>query len=531
MSSSESTLCGDQELALQIVLEGQNVFITGPGGTGKSFLIKHIVSKLQERGKCVATTASTGVAAFNIAGQTIHSWSGLGIAHGRARDILRRAKASENARKSICEADVLLVDEISMLSPKFFVALDLVTRLLRATPDKVMGGIQIVIIGDFLQLPAIPEKITNDYPSLWAKYGITESTRFVFQLPLWNEVIKAVIVLSKPHRQENAMLFRMLNEIRIGLPSQKTIDRFQECQFTQFPDDGIKPTTLLVHCRSVDNINIAELNKLEGPPVTFCATFGYTPTKKGQVSLEEVARRKKLVRQHIEGCIISRKPPQDYKSQNDTRSKTTGHHNGPVDPTSQKDRNMYETDISLKVGAQVMLVANLNFESGLVNGTRGVVTNFVKVERTDVKKFDFSEETTDLECPVVLFTTGETKTMMPHRWQTTDRGGIVWLMQVPLKLAWAATIHKAQGLSLTRAVIDLTGTFEYGQAYVALSRVRSLDGLLLKGFSAKVIRAHPSAIEYYRQISTLREIIEHVHTEDFTEPPKKRVKHDVDSLS
>jgi ATP-dependent DNA helicase PIF1 len=508
------TLSLDQQQSLQLVLDGQNVFITGPGGTGKSYLIAHIVRELEAAGKRVAVTASTGVAAFNIGGQTVHSWSGLGICQGRAKEILRRFRHKRgDSLKNITETNVLLIDEISMLSPKFLVALDLVTKMARGHPDKPLGGLQVILIGDFLQLPPVPEKETEDYPSRWQKYGITKETRFAFQLPLWNQLIDAVILLTKPFRQENAELFHMLNQVRMAQVSQKTMDRFYDCGYTEFPNDDIQPTKLLVFCRSVDEINQKELAKLGGSSELFTAKFGYSPavcSPKGTVptdsilDLEELQRRKKLIRQHIEGSVIARRNTNANTKTQEPDSKKRKRQENRKEP---KDQFQFNTDVELKVGAQVMLVANLDFAKGLVNGTRGIIIGFetVEVDSKNIKAFQFTDETSDIKCPRVKFTTGQTRTLMPHKWITEDRDvGEVWLSQFPLKLAWGATVHRAQGLSLTRATIDLSGAFEYGQAYVALSRIRSLEGLKLVGFGPKSIQAHPAALKFYRDLMFIK---------------------------
>lgn len=504
--NTQTTLSPDQQQALQLVSKGHNVFITGPGGTGKSFLIQYIIRELQENGKHVAVTASTGVAAFNIGGQTAHSWSGLGICQGRAKEIIRRFHQKNEARKNILTADVLLIDEVSMLSPKFFVALDLVTKLARKQPDKPMGGLQLILIGDFLQLPPVPEKETADYPSQWQKYGITKDTRFIFQLPLWkNELIDAVVMLTQPFRQENAELFHMLNEVRMGQVSQTTMNRFYECGYTEFPKDNIQPTQLMVFCRSVDHINQTELSKLCGELEVFKAKFGYTcsstaATTNSVLDLEEMQRRNKLLHQHIEGSVITRRNVNLVPTEDPTEKKRKRDINHDV--KQPKDQFLFNTDLELKIGAQVMLVANLDFFKGLVNGTQGIVVGFENVEsKATVKSFQFTEATSDITCPRVKFTTGETRTIMPHKWMTEDRDiGEVWLSQFPLKLAWGATVHRCQGLSMSRAVVDLSGAFECGQAYVALSRIRTLDGLKLVGFSKKSIQTHPVALKFYKDL-------------------------------
>ena len=410
----------EQEAVMNEIDKKHNVFITGPGGTGKSFLIKHIKRYLEEKSKVVAVTSLTGMASLLIGegARTIHSWSGIGIGNRSVDDYFNFIRVkNKKAREAWRRTDVLIIDEISMMSDELFEKLDMLGKLLRWDNSKPFGGIQILCFGDFYQLPPI-------------------NTKFVFESPLWNQTLDSVVSLDTIYRQKDPSFQKMLNEVRSGEVSDETDELLKSRLNLDYSSEEIQPTKIFSRRDMVDKINSEGLNKIEGESKL------YKIVTKGKVHNDSI--KKALER---------------------------------MDDSAQ-----YEKELVLKVGAQVMLIANVNQELGLVNGRLGIVTDMNALWVT------------------VRFKCGYETKIDTHEWKLEDNENIS-RCQIPLILAYAITIHKCQGSTLDSAFIDIgSSIFEYGQAYVALSRVKSIDALYLNSYSRKVIRAHPKVIEYYESL-------------------------------
>jgi len=410
----------EQEAVMNEIDKKHNVFITGPGGTGKSFLIKHIKRYLEEKSKVVAVTSLTGMASLLIGegARTIHSWSGIGIGNRSVDDYFNFIRVkNKKAREAWRRTDVLIIDEISMMSDELFEKLDMLGKLLRWENSKPFGGIQILCFGDFYQLPPI-------------------NTKFVFESPLWNQTLDSVVSLDTIYRQKDPSFQKMLNEVRSGEVSDETDELLKSRLNLDYSSEEIQPTKIFSRRDMVDKINSEGLNKIEGESRL------YKIVTKGKVHNDSI--KKALER---------------------------------MDDSAQ-----YEKELVLKVGAQVMLIANVNQELGLVNGRLGIVTDMNALWVT------------------VRFKCGYETKIDTHEWKLEDNENIS-RCQIPLILAYAITIHKCQGSTLDSAFIDIgSSIFEYGQAYVALSRVKSIDALYLNSYSRKVIRAHPKVIEYYESL-------------------------------
>ena len=410
----------EQEAVMNEIDKKHNVFITGPGGTGKSFLIKHIKRYLEEKSKVVAVTSLTGMASLLIGegARTIHSWSGIGIGNRSVDDYFNFIRVkNKKAREAWRRTDVLIIDEISMMSDELFEKLDMLGKLLRWENSKPFGGIQILCFGDFYQLPPI-------------------NTKFVFESPLWNQTLDSVVSLDTIYRQKDPSFQKMLNEVRSGEVSDETDELLKSRLNLDYSSEEIQPTKIFSRRDMVDKINSEGLNKIEGESKL------YKIVTKGKVHNDSI--KKALER---------------------------------MDDSAQ-----YEKELVLKVGAQVMLIANVNQELGLVNGRLGIVTDMNALWVT------------------VRFKCGYETKIDTHEWKLEDNENIS-RCQIPLILAYAITIHKCQGSTLDSAFIDIgSSIFEYGQAYVALSRVKSIDALYLNSYSRKVIRAHPKVIEYYESL-------------------------------
>jgi len=398
----------NQGLALEIMLSGESVLLTGPAGAGKTFVLNQFVKLSKHAGKHVSVTATTGLAATHLGGTTIHSWAGIGV-----HDSIEPGFAEHisNTRKEIIEkTDVLIIDEISMLHDFRLDMVDEVCRLVRKV-DEPFGGIQIIMSGDFFQLPPINR-------------GDSRAGGFVVNSKVWQELDPVICYLSEQHRQDDEELLEILNAIRAGdvrrHHAEKLLQRAEE-----FPDDLEEMTELHTVNIDVDKLNAAKLEQLEGDEIS----YGQTTT--GSESYVESLQRSVLA------------------------------------PAALK----------LKKGALVMAVKN-SPERKYVNGSLGTVIEF--------------EPYTDY--PIVEFKNGKTVSMIPDTWELRDgdkkRASIT---QIPLRLAWAITVHKSQGMTLDAARIDLRKAFVEGMGYVALSRVKNLRNLYLTGINQMALRVSEDA--------------------------------------
>lgn len=424
-----------QQSALDCALSGENVFITGGAGVGKSFLTSSIVDGLKEQGSAVKVTASTGAAACLVNGQTLHSLLGLGLAQESVELLISRALRNRKIVKTWREIDTLVIDEVSMIHPVFFTKLEKVAAAVRHS-TLPFGGIQIILVGDFFQLPPVPER--GQSPS---------DPKFIFQTETWSRLQLRCVELTQIFRQDDDSEFaQTLRRIRRGVVEDEDVNLLFERLHADIDHaEGVIPTQLYARRDIVDKLNQQHLETLDGPSV-FCE---YEMTSSLATELDGTSKHAldALHRYTEEVCKNMRAVKQ----------------------------------LELKVGAQVMMTVNRP-DLDLVNGSRGVVVRFVG------------------DVPVVRFA-GSTVMVSPHTWKhTRELVGEVLTSQIPLQHAWALTIHKAQGVSLDCAEISLDrSVFEFGQAYVALSRVRALSGLKLVGFKTNVIRADPIVTTFYTQ--------------------------------
>lgn len=386
-----------QDEALEILKLGENVFLTGAAGAGKTWLLNTYIRYLREHGVAVAVTASTGIAATHLDGRTLHSWSGIGIRDSLSDDDLDRLAANSRVRRNYEKTKVLVIDEISMLHPH---QLDLVDRVARRMLDftQPFGGLQVILCGDFFQLPPV------------APGASREPRRFAFTADAWRNGKFRVCYLEEQHRQGDDELLTILNDIRRGRAGEHTKVPLRT-RYKREPAGDVQPTRLYARNINVDSINDRELGALPGEARRFGMESG------GASALVDSLKK---------SCLA----PETLK---------------------------------LKIGAQVMFIRNAN-DGTYVNGTRGVVEKFDK----------------DSGWPVVRTFDDDLITAAPEEWQYAEGGKVrAMIRQVPLRLAWAITIHKSQGMTLDAAEMDLGDAFEPGMGYVALSRVRRLDGLKL----------------------------------------------------
>jgi len=445
-----TTLSETQQHAYDLIITGYNVLITGMPGSGKTFLINETVQKLKSLGKNVLVTSLTAASALLIGGTTLHSALGLGLGKGDVDKLCHGIRRNGSAKKAWKKTDVLVIDEVSMLSPSLFDKIENVARVMRSS-HVVFGGIQVVLSGDFLQLPVVGE--TNS---------------FCFDATKWSECVNAIVHLKTNFRQSGDSLFqKCLSEIRSGTVSDEMFDILKSRVNAELieiagPDEleeleepvnttstngckqSIIPTKLYCRNIDVDSENRSELNKL----------IKTTKAEVYQYDMEiEMLSNTKLSDVQIDNMI--------KKSCSATAS------------------------LEICVGAQVVLTYNLDILSHLVNGSRGVVCRF------------------ENDLPVVRFKSGRTIVVDFQQWVIKDEDDelVATCHQIPLKIAYALTVHRCQGITLDFAVIDLAGVFENGQAYVALSRVRSIDSMSLRNLSRGAFKTSTRALEFYSECS------------------------------
>jgi ATP-dependent DNA helicase PIF1 len=438
----------EQIRAIEAVASGKHIFLTGPGGTGKSYVLQGILKRLQERSKRFALTAMTGCAALLLSvgsykASTLHSWASVGLAKESTSKLISQIRKSQKSIRKWLLTDVLIVDEISMMTPEFFEKLDTIGKALRNSP-KPFGGIQLIFVGDFYQLPPV-QKEEEDNKS---------EHRFVFEHPLWSSTGFEIIELRQIMRQRDSAFHKVLEEARNGELSNESLAVLQTRQDLKWKTLEIKPTLLFPKRSVVDSINAQNLKQLEGDQYSYVAKTLFTPS--GGLTLES--------------------PTITYA-------------------IAKMDRDAsYKTELFLKKGAQVMFLVNKTIKDAedgqpaieLINGSRGVVVDFMKdSSHTPIVKFK------SVPHPIAVY---------PHLWECDDPVGLV-RSQIPLKLAYALTIHASQGATLDSALIDIgSNTFEYGQAYVALSRVRSLDSLYVWDLEKSAFKAHPTVKRFYETL-------------------------------
>ena len=406
-----------QEEALDVLKLGNNAFITGAAGTGKTYLLNEFIEYLKEKNVSVAVTASTGISATHLNGITIHSWSGIHIDNKLTKESFKRIQRIRGLKERIRETRVLIIDEISMLHDYRLDMVDEVCRKIRGNQDP-FGGIQVVLSGDFFQLPPVQGE---DEPN--ASFAVASKA--------WKHADIQICYLKEQFRQDDTKFIGFLNQMRDSQVQRSGLETLNT-RLNKPIELDIKVTQLFTTNADVDAINNYELNQLESDEHQF------TMASRG---IDDLVKKLK------KGCMASE-------------------------------------DLRLKIGAIVLFVKN-NFEKGYVNGTLGEV-------------IDFDNET---GYPLVKTVDEKEIIAVPERWVVEDGEEIIaQISQVPLRLAWAITVHKSQGMSLDAAIIDLSKAFVEGMGYVALSRVRRLKGIKLLGLNEMALKVHPESVLLDREL-------------------------------
>ena len=423
-----------QSEALAILNAGANVFLTGAPGAGKTYALNEFIRQTRAGGASVAVTASTGIAATHVDGQTIHSWSGVGLANVLTPSLLKTIKTRR--RRKIQATDVLVIDEVSMLHAWLFDMVDQVCREVRRD-SRPFGGLQVVLSGDLFQLPPVsvsgrnrdvipPTPEFTASRERYARAGLNPEG-FVTESLVWVELDPVVCYLTEQHRQDDGRLLTVLTHIR----ESRVDDADRDTLVTRLgvaPEPGTVATHLFPVNRQADNLNDLRLASIMLDPHEFHARQA-----------------------------------------------------GPANLVERLKRNMLAPErLVLKEGAAVMALRN-DADRQFVNGSLGTVRGFANENKGG--------------WPIVEFENGNIVTMRPATWEMMDGDTVLAsVAQVPLRCAWGITIHKSQGMTLDRAVMDLKRTFAPGMGYVALSRVESLDGLYLEGVNNRMFTVSPDAV-------------------------------------
>ncbi len=414
------------------VLNGHNIFLSGQAGSGKSFVLNFLFGFFERQGVHYGKTATTGIAALNISGSTIHSWAGIGLGNTDANDILKNVFRNKKATARIQSTQVLFIDEVSMCSGGLLDKLEYVIGVVRRNSRKPWGGLQIICCADFFQLPPVNKDLLND------------RTDFAFESNAWRIADFKNILLTENVRQQNDKVFTdLLNQLRVGDISNISILN-SRVNASLDSKANIRPVKLFGYNSAVEKYNNQCLSAIPSK------SYFFTSKDKGGPH-------------HIEFFNKNCQAPQT---------------------------------LELKLGAQVMLLKNVHTERGLVNGSVGIVTSIQE------------------NVPVVKFKNGESLLVEPDIWEIKEqvtsvepngKESIKYKVtasrtQIPLKLSFACTLHKAQGTTLDAVELDLNQCFETGMGYVALSRVRDMQSLSLRPFDPSKIRVNKKCLDFYKNL-------------------------------
>jgi len=412
-----SLLNNKQQFAVDQTINGENILITGPAGTGKSYTIKYIIDLLKENNKNIGLTATTGTAAFIIGGQTLHSFMGLGLCDGSLADIFINIKKNKSIYKKLAELDVLIIDEVSMLDSVLFDKISDIFSYIKSYSlndqellHKPFGGVQIILIGDFCQLAPV-----NGF--------------YCFLSKMWKQANIKTVLLEELVRQNDDVLFqKILQIIRKGKCTDNILKVLNALKDTQF-DNEIIPTKLYPKNVNVDKINEIEINKLkEAGNKTY-----------------------------------------NYKAE--------------AFPDNLKNINKY--DIELVENSQVIVTRNIDISIGIVNGTRGVVKE-LHPNQVIIKDIEGNVH-------IILYY----KDIIEKKGKSAKS----YISHMPLKVSYALSIHKSQGMTIDALEIDLgENIFTCGQAYTALSRAKSLQSIKIIDVSKESFKTNLYVKEFYNNM-------------------------------
>jgi ATP-dependent DNA helicase PIF1 len=535
-------LLSDEQMKIlnDVVEAGKNVFITGPGGTGKSFLLKTIYEELVSANKKVQVCALTGRAAvlLDCGARTIHSWGGVGLATGSYEKIVDRtvkryfylakmlskifsSGGGGNANVDWRTVNVLIIDEISMMSRKLLEVLDQIARIIRRRPLEPFGGIQVVFFGDFFQLLPVGESMSgskrggsNDDVSV---HDLQMSHDLCFESPVWSRLFSKSnhIRLTHVFRQKDEDFVKILNQVRRGrltkssdakLRARVGLDPFLS---NKDGDQQVCPRLFPLR-RDADALNALKFEELDADLEVLSYNIqhlydlevSHLDSILSETNIAETEDEKMQKRVFAASCG---KPVVADIFMKKTKSVVVAVEKTMTLEEMDKEINFYAKNSScedvlfLKMGAHVMLTTNLDIEANLCNGSLGVVTGFSRCAASTasaVPGISTSSMKNKLYPVVYFHATEETRQIVPRVYQSTAHPNLGF-SQIPLRLAWGLTIHCAQGATLDRAIVDVgSNVFAVGQTYVAISRVRSLENLYLLSYDSSKIRVSQKVLDF-----------------------------------
>ena len=443
----QKTKINEFETVKQLLNNGENIFITGGGGVGKSYLLNKLKQYYKDE---LVMTSTTGISAINISGQTLHSWAGIGLADRPVEDVVKKIKKKATLYKQLLKCKKLAIDEVSMLDNLTINYVNEVLQLVREI-NKPFGGIQIILVGDFFQLP--PVKIDQ-----------IEEKDFCFNSQTWKDLNLTTIFLNTVHRQTDKKFIEALNNVRIDKTTAKDLIVFYDRDFPSDYEPDKNILQIFGTNKDADAYNMKCFDEIKSKSYTYKSTDNLY-----QYSLVD------------DSCTVTKITDSEKLklSQYDLRCLEL----------FNRDCKAPE-NLELKEGCRVMLLKNIDVAKGLVNGSCGTIKNLT---------------TASID---VLFDNGLRLNLEPIDFEYNQEGKPkIVRSQYPLRLAYGITIHKSQGMTFDKLVVNFSRIFDYGQAYVALSRARTLDGLIIKNFNHNKIIANKKVIDFYKQLKNDKKCI------------------------
>ncbi|KAK9463315.1 ATP-dependent DNA helicase-like protein [Lipomyces oligophaga] len=487
-------LSGEQKAVIKMVCQDKkSLFFTGSAGTGKSVLLRKIIENLRlAMGEGVAVTASTGLAACNIGGTTLHSFAGIGLGRENVESLLKRVRRNRIAQNRWKKTKVLIIDEISMVDGALFDKLNIIAQKIRKV-DKPFGGIQLVLTGDFFQLPPVGNESV-----------------FTFEAQTWNSAVPITIGLTRVFRQKDPVFASFLNKMRIGQLTKRDEEIFLARKTVVF-NDGLEATELFPTRFEVERSNNRRMSLLDGPEFEYYSQDGG----------DEKVREGILASCIAPGLIKLKKGAQVMMIKNMDTQLVNGSLGQVMDFMTSSEFGM------MQIEAFTDNYMGDSDEDDFANGIEGMKLQFGgRGESTADDMLEVAElkmrqnmrkeliekanaESSKTKYPLVRFTfmdgTFREVLVLPESWKTELPNGTIQASrtQIPLIPAWALSIHKAQGQTLDRVKVDLSRVFEKGQAYVALSRATSREGLEVKNFSISKVKVHDKVRRFYESLDTI----------------------------
>ena len=502
-------LSSEQEYILQEAVNGTSLFYTGSAGTGKSVLLKSIIKALRAKHKDnVVVTASTGLAACNIGGITLHSFAGVGLANEEVDFLFKRLKRNKKAYQRWISTKVLIIDEVSMVDGHLLNKLNTLAKKARRN-NMPFGGIQVIACGDFYQLPPVVKRNNPD----GSDNSEPVEAFFSFESDAWYEVIEQTLMLKEVFRQKGDQKFiDMLNEMRTGAVSNETINEFRRLSRPLQCPLGISPAELFATRVEVDRANNTRLNRIPGNAQVFSAVDGG--------NLDNPQRQTLLSNFLAPQQLYLKKNAQVMCIKNFDETLVNGSLGSVID-FMDKDTYMKACGTQTDDTQDSDFVFNSiedSHEGEFPQRKEKIATRSTKTskdaeienkKRKDLLGLDIEKSSNKKKYPLVRFLLPDgvnTRTVLvePEQWKIEDeqQNVLASRIQLPLILAWSLSIHKSQGQTLPKVKVDLKNVFETGQAYVALSRAVSRDGLQVLNFDKYKVKSHPKVISFYKSLES-----------------------------